>query len=92
MALEHHQVNVVVIRLATKAVRQVIPRIDRRPQLAATRTLEAEVSVTLLRDRAVTSRMVVATAMARNGGVVFQGRRTELASDRSASRPIRFAS
>jgi len=55
VALEHHQVNVVVIRLATKTVRQVIARIHRRPQLATTRTLEAEVAVTLLRDRSMTA-------------------------------------
>ena len=56
MSLNHHQVDVVVIRLAAKTMRQVIPRIDRRSQLAATRALEAEVAVTLL----VTGRIVVA--------------------------------
>ncbi len=55
MALEHHQVDVVVIRLATKTMRQVIPRIHRRSQLAATRALEAEVTVTLLGYRSVTA-------------------------------------
>lgn len=54
-ALKNHQVDVVKILSTTKTVCQVVLRIHCRPQFATAGTLEAEVTITVLGDRTVTT-------------------------------------
>jgi hypothetical protein len=53
VALRQHQINVIEILSAAKAVSEIVFRIHRRTQFPAARTLKAEVAVYLLRDRTV---------------------------------------
>ena len=53
MALNHHQVDIVKILAAAKAMCQIVLRIHCRSKFAAQRTLKTNVSIYLLGDRTV---------------------------------------
>jgi hypothetical protein len=54
--LDHYQVDVAEVFIATKAVRQIVAGVDRCSLFAASRALEAEVTIALLGNRTVTAK------------------------------------